>query len=54
MLFFCSLQDAFVTFYEGGPDRRKESPWPTLRQVCSYAIGAVGVMTLGAILASKS
>ena len=48
------FQMGFVDFYEGGPERRNESPWPTMKQLCGYAVGAVGVLTLGAILANKS
>ena len=43
-----------VNFFEGSTESRDESPWPPLRTICSYAIGAVGVLTLGAILAQRS
>ena len=51
---FLSLQEGFVEFYEGGPERRNESPWPSFKTICSYAAGAIGVLTLGAILSQKS
>jgi hypothetical protein len=46
--------EGFVEFYEGSPDMRNESPWPSLKQMCGYAIGAIGVLTLGAILSQKT
>ena len=51
---FLYFQDGFVEFYEGGPERRNESPWPSLKTICGYAAGAIGVLTLGAILAQRS
>ncbi|XP_046342219.1 bcl-2-like protein 2 [Haliotis cracherodii] len=46
--------EGFVAFYEQGPEKRNENPWPSLRQICGYAAGAIGVLTLGAILTQKS
>ena len=48
------LQDGFVEFYEGSPERKDESPWPSFKTLCGYAVGALGVLTLGAILAHRS
>ena len=53
-LFVFCFQDGFVKFYEGPAERRNESPWPPFKTVCGYALGAVGVLTLAAILAQKS
>lgn len=47
--------DSFVSFYENGnPEQRNESPWPSLKTLCGYAVGALGVLTLGAILSKNS
>ena len=52
---FLSFQDGFVEFYEGGADRRNESPWPSFGRLCGYAAaGALGVLTLGAVLSHRS
>ena len=49
------FQAGFVEFYEGGPpEGRQEDPWPSLKTICGYAAGAIGVLTLGAILSQKS
>lgn len=48
------LQQGFVEFYENAPEHRAESPWPSLKTLCGYAVGALGVLTLGAILAHRS
>jgi len=53
-LFINVSQDGFVEFYEGSPERKKESPWPSFKTLCGYAVGALGVLTLGAILAHRS
>ncbi|XP_050418797.1 bcl-2-like protein 1 [Patella vulgata] len=44
----------FVAFYEKEPARRNENPWSSFRKICGYAAGALGVLTLGAILTQKS
>ena len=46
--------DGFVEFYEGRADRRNENPWPSFTKICGYAVGAVGVLTLGALFSQKS
>ncbi|ESO08228.1 hypothetical protein HELRODRAFT_185432 [Helobdella robusta] len=44
--------DGFVEFSKGG--QTKESPWPSFKTLCGYAVGALGVLTLGAILSQRS
>jgi BCL2-like 1 (apoptosis regulator Bcl-X) len=50
---FLSFQDGFVKFYENGPDRHSDG-WPNLRSIWGYAAGALGVLTIGAIMAQRS
>ncbi|ESO82074.1 hypothetical protein LOTGIDRAFT_198249 [Lottia gigantea] len=44
----------FVAFYDREPERRNDSPWTSFRKICGFAAGAIGVLTLGAILTQKS
>lgn len=48
------LQPGFVKFYENG-DKRKESPWPSFSKMAGLiGAGAIGAITLGALLVNKS
>ncbi|XP_029641588.1 bcl-2-like protein 2 isoform X1 [Octopus sinensis] len=46
--------DGFVEFYESGRDNQTGDIWPSLRNFCVFATGALGFLTLGAFLAQKS
>lgn len=44
--------DGFIEFTQCS--QKNDSPWPSLKAICGYAVGALGVLTLGAILSQKS
>ena len=50
---FC-LQEGFLEFYEGGPEKRTKDSWPSFKTICSYAAAGLGILTLGAFLSQKS
>lgn len=56
MLFFPCAQDGLVVFSEERDDTgAAESPWPIFKNVvCGVAVTALGALTLGAFLTSKS
>ncbi|GFO14696.1 Apoptosis regulator bcl-2 [Plakobranchus ocellatus] len=44
----------FLDFHAGGPEARRNNPWPTFKTICGYAAAGLGVLTLGAFLTQKS
>ncbi|GFR91476.1 apoptosis regulator Bcl-2 [Elysia marginata] len=44
----------FLEFHAGGPEARKNNPWPNFKTICGYAAAGLGVLTLGAFLTQKS
>jgi hypothetical protein len=46
--------EGFVAFYADASNHRIDVSWPSLRTVCGYALGAVGVLAFGAVLARNS
>ncbi|XP_005103752.1 bcl-2-like protein 2 [Aplysia californica] len=46
--------EGFLEFHAGGPESRKNNPWPSFGTICGYAAAGIGVLTLGAFLTQKS
>ena len=48
------LQDGFADHFDREPSNRQESPWTSVTRIAGITIGAIGAVTLGALLVNKS